>query len=131
MRKHKYIEDYEEFLEIIRNISRESEYGSPIIVEGEKDLQALRAVGVKGTIIVYKSREELLHMIDSIKPIRVILLLDLDCEGIKKTLYLMKLLEGFVKNVDLTYWNMLRKFRKFGLTTIESIPRILERMVNK
>ncbi len=99
MRKHKYIEDYEEFLEIIRNISRESEYGSPIIVEGEKDLQALRAVGVKGTIIVYKSREELLHMIDSIKPIRVILLLDLDCEGIKKTLYLMKLLEGFVKNV--------------------------------
>ncbi len=131
MRKHKYTEDYEELLEIIGRIARESEYGSPIIVEGEKDVEALRAVGVKGTIMVYKSREELLHMIDSMKPVHVILLFDLDYEGVKKTLYLRKLLEGLVKNIDLTYWNMLRKFRKFGLTTIESIPRILDRMVNK
>lgn len=129
MGRRRCIGDYEEFLQILGEIVKESEAGSPIVVEGEKDLEALRAVGVRGTIIVYKSKQHVLRSIDSMKPARVILLLDLDYEGVNKTIYLKKLLEGSVKNVDLTYWSMLSKFRRLGLTTIESIPRILDRMV--
>jgi hypothetical protein len=53
----------------------------------------------------------------------------MDYEGEEKTIYLKKFLEGLVSNIDLTYWNILRKFRVFGLTTIESIPKILDKMV--
>jgi 5S rRNA maturation endonuclease (ribonuclease M5) len=128
-KKHRYIKEYEELLEIIKRIIKESEDGSPIIVEGEKDLKALRALGVKGPIIVYRSREDLMEKINMLKPAHVILLLDMDYEGEEKTIYLKKFLEGLVSNIDLTYWNILRKFRVFGLTTIESIPKILDKMV--
>ena len=128
-KKHRCIEEYEELLEIIKRIIKESEDGSPIIVEGERDLKALRALGVKGTIIIYRSREDLMEKISMLKPAHVILLLDMDCEGEEKTMYLKKFLEGLVGNINLTYWNTLRKFRVFGLTTIESIPKILDKMV--
>lgn len=128
-KKHRHIEEYEELSEIIRRMIKESEDGSPIIVEGERDLKALRALGVKGTIIIYRSREDLMERISMLKPAHVILLLDMDCEGEEKTMYLKKFLEGLVGNINLTYWNTLRKFRVFGLTTIESIPKILDKMV--
>ncbi len=128
-KKHRHIEEYEELSEIIRRMIKESEDGSPIIVEGERDLKALRALGVKGTIIIYRSREDLMERISMLKPAHVILLLDMDYEGEKKTVYLKKFLEGLVGNIDLTYWNMLRKFRVLGLTTIESIPKMLDKMV--
>lgn len=128
-KRHRYIEEYEELLEIIKRIIKESEEGSPIIVEGERDLKALRAIGVRGPIIIYRSREDLVEKISMLKPAHVILLLDMDYEGEEETMYLKKFLEGFVGNIDLKYWNMLRKFRVFGLTTIESIPKILDKMV--
>ncbi|MCL7389859.1 MAG: hypothetical protein LZ173_08040, partial [Thaumarchaeota archaeon] len=71
-KKHRYIKEYEELLEIIKRIIKESEDGSPIIVEGEKDLKALRALGVKGPIIVYRSREDLMEKINMLKPAHVI-----------------------------------------------------------
>lgn len=128
-RKHRCIKEYEELLEIVRRLIKESEEGSLIIVEGENDLKALKAVGIEGTIITYRSREDLLEKINTLKPIHVILLLDMDYEGEEKTMYLKRFLEGLVKNIDLTYWRMLKKFRIFGLTTIESIPKILDKMV--
>ncbi|MCS7126001.1 MAG: hypothetical protein NZ929_03730 [Aigarchaeota archaeon] len=59
----------------------------------------------------------------------VVLLLDIDEEGSKKTIYLKKFLEGLVEKVDLTYWNELKKFKSIGLTAVESLSNILDRLV--
>lgn len=128
-KRHKYILEYEELVEIVNKLAKELEEDSLVIVEGEKDLNALRSLGVKGAIIIYRSREDLLEKINMLKPSHVVLLLDMDYEGEEKTMYLKRFLEGFAEKIDLTYWNMLRKFRRLGLTTIESLPKILDKMV--
>lgn len=128
-KKHKHIKEYEELVEIVNRIIKDSEEGSLIIVEGKKDLKALRSLGVKGAITTYRSREDLMEKIQTFKPVHIILLLDLDYEGGEKTISLKKFLEGSGEKIDLTYWNMLRKFKRFGLTNIESLPKILSKMV--
>ncbi|MEM2069262.1 MAG: toprim domain-containing protein [Nitrososphaerota archaeon] len=128
-RKHKHAQEYEEIVEIVKRMVRESEEGSLIIVEGERDLKALRTLGIDGDILIYRSRRDLLDKINMLRPAHIILLLDMDHEGEEKALYLKKFLEGSAEKIDLTYWNTLRKFRRLGLTTIESLPKILDNMV--
>lgn len=124
----KYRKGLEDFPRILEILVEESTKGVPIVVEGIRDKTALRKIGVKGEIIVFRSFKSLREYFEE-RDIRcVILLLDLDSEGERMTMMAKKALEGVVRNIDTSLWRRLRKFRNIGLTEIESLPVFAERI---
>ncbi|MCF8885238.1 MAG: toprim domain-containing protein [Nitrososphaerota archaeon] len=120
----------EELQIIVERIIQESLNGVPIIVEGKRDLEALRNIGVKGEIIIFKSLRELVDKLRILNAKRVILLMDMDREGEDKTRYIKKFLEGIIE-VDTAYWLKLYRYRYLGFTTIESFFKNIDKMVRK
>ena len=124
----KYRKGLEDFPRILEILVDESAKGVPIVVEGVRDKAALRKIGVKGEIIVFRSFKSLREYFET-RDIRcVILLLDLDSEGERMTMIAKKTLEGVVRNIDTSLWKRLKKFRNIGLTEIESLPIFAERI---
>ena len=118
----------DEFMEIIWKLALESRYGIPIIVEGKRDAESLRRLGVTGEIICIKSIRGLRRIFERREVKRVILLTDLDEEGERVMQLVKKSLEGVVKEVDTSYWRKLKIFKNIGFTQIENLHRIPERM---
>lgn len=119
------LEDFPRILEIL---VEESAKGVPIVVEGVRDKVALRKIGVKGEIIVFRSFKNLREYFEMRNIRSVILLLDLDSEGERMTMIAKKTLEGVVRNIDTSLWKRLKKFRNIGLTDIESLHIFAERI---
>jgi 5S rRNA maturation endonuclease (ribonuclease M5) len=72
--------ELEQFVEFLNH---ESEIGSIVVVEGKRDLEALRSIGVNGDIVVFhnfRGISEFVHHL-SIKNRKIILLLDMDRKG--------------------------------------------------
>jgi 5S rRNA maturation endonuclease (ribonuclease M5) len=64
-------------------LNYESDIGSIIVVEGKRDLEALRSIGFDGDVVVFhnfRGISEFVHNI-SIRNRKVILLLDMDRKG--------------------------------------------------
>ena len=78
-------EKEEKILQILNELAAESEKGTPIIVEGKKDVEALRGLGVKGTVLSVKtggkSFLDVVYEIEKMGASEVILLLDFDRRG--------------------------------------------------
>lgn len=78
-------EKEEKLQQILESLIAESEKGTLIIVEGQKDLQTLRNIGVCGPILTVKtggkSFTEALYEIQKTHALEVILLLDFDRRG--------------------------------------------------
>jgi len=121
----------EELLKILNSLIKESSYGIPIIVEGSRDEETLRRIGVRGEIISIKSIKGLRRMLEKRDLRRVILLMDLDSEGENLMKAVAKSLEGVVKEVDISYWRKLRIFKRIGLTQIESLDKLVENLSRK
>ena len=84
----------EKIYKILTSLSEESLNGTPIIVEGKKDVIALRMFGVKGIIITVKTKgKSFLDVISEIQKTNVseiILFLDFDKRGKEATKCLQK-----------------------------------------
>jgi len=118
----------DEFMEIIWKLALESRYGIPIIVEGKRDAESLRRLGVTGEIICIKSIRGLRRIFERREVKRVILLTDLDEEGERVMQLVKKSLEGVVKEIDTSYWRKLKIFKNIGFTQIENLHHIPEKM---
>jgi len=118
----------DEFSNIVEKLARESKQGIPIIVEGKRDEETLRRLGVKGEIILIKSIRGLRRKLEGRDLRRVILLPDLDGEGEHIMKLVKKSLEGVVKDVDVTYWRKLRIIRRMGFTQIESMHLVFKKL---
>jgi len=118
----------DEFSNIVEKLARESKQGIPIIVEGKRDEETLRRLGVKGEIILIKSIRGLRRKLEGRDLRRVILLPDLDGEGEHVMKLVKKSLEGVVKDVDVTYWRKLRIIRRMGFTQIESMHLVFKKL---
>ena len=118
----------EEFSKIFDKLASESRQGVPIIVEGKRDADALRSLGVIGEIVLIKSIRGLRARFEGENVRRVILLPDLDSEGERILRLVKRSLEGAVKEIDVTYWMRLKAFRKLGFTQIESMPRLKKKI---
>jgi 5S rRNA maturation endonuclease (ribonuclease M5) len=85
--------------------------GTPILVEGKKDIQALRELGVVGKIFsaktAGKSRLDVMLEIEQIGQREIILLLDFDRRGKEWTERLKQDLERSGIKLNLTFWNRL------------------------
>ncbi|HDD43103.1 MAG TPA: toprim domain-containing protein [Nitrososphaeria archaeon] len=118
----------DEFEEILEKLKADSRIGIPIIVEGERDAESLRRLGVSGEIITVRSIRGLRRRFEREDVREVILLLDLDKEGEHVLKLVKKSLEGVVKQVNVSYWQRLKVFKRLGFTQIENLHQIPEKI---
>lgn len=118
----------DEFMEILEKLRADSRNGIPIIVEGEKDAESLRRLGVRGEIITVRSIRGLRRRFERDDVREVILLLDLDKEGEHVLKLVKRSLEGVVKQVNVSYWRRLRMFKGLGFTQIENLHQVPEKI---
>lgn len=101
----------EEVQRVLECLVEESMKGTPILVEGRKDIQALRELGVTGKIFsaktAGKSRLDVIHEIEQSGQREIILLMDFDRRGKEWTERLKQDLERIGTKPNLMFWNKL------------------------
>ena len=105
-------EKEEKISEVLSALAEESAKGTIILVEGRKDVEALRALGVEGPVVTVKTRgKSFLDIISELeaKTSKVILFLDFDRRGKQGTNRLRHGLERVGIKVDLEFWFGLLK----------------------
>lgn len=101
----------EKIQHLLECLIEESLKGTPILVEGKKDVQALRELGVEGKIssakTAGKSRLDVISEIEQSGQREIILLMDFDRRGKELTEKLRQELEKVRVRPNLTFWNKL------------------------
>ncbi|MCX8150304.1 MAG: toprim domain-containing protein [Candidatus Bathyarchaeota archaeon] len=128
-------EKQEKLQQILAALIEESAKGTPIIVEGQKDLQTLRNLGAYGSIITVKTGGK--SFIDAISEIQkthvseAILLLDFDRRGKEGTARLKQNLEFAKIKPNLWYWQTLSALIGREIHCIESLNGYLDTLKRK
>ncbi len=116
---------FKEIQRLLDDLKQESELKSiVIIVEGTKDVQTLRQVGIQGNIMHFQGRNlpELCDLVSEFK--KVIILTDFDRTGQNLAKKLHQNLTSRGLNGDLTYYRKLKFFFKKVSKDIESLFKI-------
>lgn len=125
----------EKLYKILASLSEESLNGTPVIVEGKKDVIALRMLGIKGRLFTLKTKGksflDIISEIQKTKVSEIILFLDFDKRGKEATKCLQKNLEHLKIRYNLTFWRELYTLTRKELQYIESIPAYLDNLHNK
>ncbi|MDI6847998.1 MAG: toprim domain-containing protein [Candidatus Bathyarchaeia archaeon] len=120
----------EKILQILERLTQETAKGTPIIVEGKKDIETLKTLAVKGKIISAKtggkSFLDVISEIEKSKAREVILLLDFDRRGKEWTKRLKQNLEKTKIKPNLTFWTKLSKLVGKDVKDIESLATYME-----
>ncbi len=121
--------------ELLQKLASESAKGVPIVVEGQKDVTALRKLNVEGKIVSSKTSGksflDMLAEIENLKIREVILLLDFDRRGVEWTHRLKQHLEKTRIKPNLAFWNELYGLVGRDLKDIEGLPAFIETLANK
>jgi 5S rRNA maturation endonuclease (ribonuclease M5) len=131
-----HLKDKEEkILQILEQLTEESAHGTPIIVEGKKDIETLRILNLEGTIIAAKTGgKTLLDTISKIEKTRrkeVILLLDFDRTGKELTKRLKQHLEKTETKANITFWLSLLGIVGKEVKDIEGLASYMETLKSK
>ena len=131
----KLIDKRERILKLLGYLLEESNKGSLIVVEGLKDVEVLRKLGIKGSIITCKtdgnSFLDVMSKIKNINPYQVILLLDFDKRGKVSTKFFHRELEHNKIKYTLKYWYELIAITSKEIQYIESLDVYLFNLNNK
>jgi len=131
----KFKEKEEKIQRIIAALTEESAKGKPIIVEGKKDAQALRELGVNGKILTVKtggkSFIEATAEIEKLGAQEVILLLDFDRRGKEGTVRLKHNLEPAKIKANTRFWRELQALVGREIQCIESLTSYLKTLQEK
>lgn len=118
-------ERLEKIEEIIARLVEASSKGKPIVVEGKKDAQTLRELGVTGEIITVKtggkSFLDAATQIEALMPKEVVLFLDFDRRGREGTRRLQQNLERMHIRVNMKLWQELRALTGHEIQCVESL----------
>ncbi len=102
-----------------------SSYSIPIIVEGKKDVESLRRIGITGIIHSINGRS-IDEIIDELKVYgEVIILTDYDNEGSKIKNKLVKGFQTIGVKVNLRYYKLLKSVLKGFIIQIEGLFKFL------
>ncbi|BAJ50451.1 conserved hypothetical protein [Candidatus Caldarchaeum subterraneum] len=115
---------YEEFRKTLENLVAEAVEDVVVLVEGARDEKALRLAGVRAKIVYVSRFREAVEMMP--RPRKIILLLDFDSEGMKTVKRVSRLLRQMGYEVDESYHRRLRVLKRFGITTVEALAKLLE-----
>jgi len=131
-----HFKEKEEKLEqILERLTEEAEKGTPITVEGRKDVETLTALGIKGRIISAKSGgKSLLDVVSEIKDTgacEVVLLLDFDRRGKELTARLKQLLEHDGIKSNTVLWAELFALVGKEVKDVEGLASYMETLKRK
>ena len=118
-------EKEEKILQTLETLREESSVGKPIVVEGIKDVEALRELGVRGLVLTVKtggkSFLEVVSEIEKKGATEVILLLDFDRRGREGTRLLKQLLERARIKSNTKFWRKLSGLAGRDIQCIEGL----------
>jgi 2,5-diamino-6-(ribosylamino)-4(3H)-pyrimidinone 5'-phosphate reductase len=125
----------EEIQRVLECLIEESLRGTPMIVEGKKDVLVLRELGVTGKIFsaktAGKSRLDVMLEIEQSGHREIILLLDFDRRGKEWTEKLRQDLERTKIKPNLTFWNRLFGIAGKELKDVEGLVAYLQTLTKK
>ena len=104
-------------------LNYESKIGSIVVVEGKRDLEALRSIGFNGEVVVYHNFRgigEFVHYL-SIRNMKIILLLDMDRKGKVLTSKILKHLNSSFQHDYLQTKRRLAQITKGRIKHIEEL----------
>jgi len=120
----------ERLSELLDRLVTESAKGTPIIVEGQNDVDTLRKLEVKGDIIPAKtSGKSFLDVIGEVEKQgkrEVIILMDFDRRGIEWTKRLAQNFERMRIKSNLLFWNELRSLVGREVKDVEGLASYVE-----
>ena len=128
-------EKEEKILQVLKALTEASAKGTPIIVEGKKDVKALRALGVTGTVLTVKTGGK--SFLDAVSEIEkthvpeVILFLDFDRRGKEGTKRLKQSLERAKIKPNTKLWHKLAALTGKEIQCIESLTAYLNTLQTK
>ncbi len=119
-----YARKMERATRIFEDLQEQSDAGVPIIVEGRRDEEALRKLGVKGTIHCLKATGEprfsFIERLDGTK--RAIVLTDFDREGGELGTWLYQELSHRGIRADNQAWHKIRGLARTEVRSVEELP---------
>jgi len=124
----------EEILKLLEKLATESNKGTPIIVEGRNDVNALHKLGLEGDIILASSGKSLLDVLSEVEERgkrEVILLMDFDRHGKEWTNRLTRRLEEMRIVPNLLFWKELLGLVGHDVKDIEGLATYLETLKKK
>ena len=128
-------EKVEKIEQILTQFIEKSSEGTPIIVDGKKDVAALQELGVKGPILKVKtggkSFLQVTVEIEKLSSNEVILFLDFDRRGKEGTKHLQESLERGKILVNLKFWHDMRALAGREMHCIEGLPSYLSTLQEK
>lgn len=109
--------------EFIDMLNEEAEYGSVIVVEGKRDVEALNRIGFNGDLTIFNHFKGITDFVDNHCHIRkkIILLLDMDRTGKHLTSKLVSQLQHKGNNVNLFYKKALAKITNGKIRQVEEL----------
>ena len=128
-------EKEEKIQNLLERLIEESAEGTPIVVEGRKDIETLRALGVQGRIVSAKtggkSRLDIISEVEKTGVYKVILLLDFDRRGKEWAKILKEHLERAKIRPNLKFWNELQGLVSREVKDIEGLTSYIETLKRK
>lgn len=125
----------ERIIFLLEKLRDESSEGALLLVEGQRDAEALRIIGVEGEILAIKSRgDNLIDLIDRIEKCgkkEIVLLMDFDRYGREITERLVQNLERIGVKINLSFWRELLSLVERDLKDIEGLVTYLETLERK
>mgnify|MGYP006300143637 CR=1 FL=1 len=129
MRLKEKLKGTREVLNKIIEKNGEENKGVPIIVEGKKDVKALRSLGAEGKIIRIKRLKTVFHVIEDLrkKYDEVIILTDWDSSGSKLYHKVKKACRANSISNDERLRKELIKYVRSEIKDVESLPKFIQR----
>jgi 5S rRNA maturation endonuclease (ribonuclease M5) len=120
----------ERFQKLIEQISFESQRGSIIVVEGLRDKESLREMGISGTILcLQNSRMNAIRFAEQLNDTQdVVVLTDFDRQGVFLAKNLTRILNSQHVRTNLILWRDLRRLTKSDIRSIEELPKLYQRL---
>jgi 5S rRNA maturation endonuclease (ribonuclease M5) len=128
-------EKEEKVLQILDALVEESARGTPIVVEGKKDVETLRAFGVEGTVVTAKtggkSFLDVISEIEQTGAAEVVLFLDFDRRGKEGTKLLKQNLERAKIKPNVKFWHKLSALLGKEIQCVESLTAYMETLKSR
>jgi len=122
----------ERLQKLIDRIAFESEKGAVIVVEGQRDQDSLRELGITGRVVcVQSSRRNAIEFAEELRDVQdVIVLTDFDRQGVFLAKRLQRVFNSQKVPADLAIWRELRRLARSDIRSIEELPRYQQRLSN-
>jgi 5S rRNA maturation endonuclease (ribonuclease M5) len=128
-------EKEERILRLLDALVEESAKGTPVVVEGKKDVETLHAFGVEGIIITAKtggkSFLDVISEIEQAGALEVVLFLDFDRRGKEGTKLLKQNLERAKIKPNVKFWRALLAMIGKDVQSVESLNAYIETLRSK